>query len=370
MDSSQDAKWTLMQQSWSAGNWERMESLGKELLVGNPHDPDLLSAVGLAIFQQDRREEAKGYFTQAIANDPDHAESHSRMGWYWLRKKKYAKAEECVRRAISIEASDEHFWIQLGRILLVQGNTRVACKCAERALALDAGNVEAIALHTEAESRSDGIGTATPEEREQRLEAALGLEPDNADLHEALGEALEDQGRLREAEERYRESLALDPSRPWLWSKVRRMGLKRDWIDNILSAPWRFGLWLIGEGEFITLFLGLISCAVWVLVCAPISFLYRLLFRVELELLAARGTREVSISPWRRALRFVLLGIAGAVYWTVVWWVVNQENTWWLAGWALRIFLMGLILVCLYWSIRQTISESRHRRTLREFEEE
>lgn len=344
--------------------------MGRELLVSSPNDADLLSAVGLAIFQQERREEAKGYFMQAIVNDPDHADSHSRLGWYWLRKKKYAKAEDSVRRAISIEASDDYYWIQLGRIMLVQGNTRASCKCAERALALDAGNVEAIALHTEAESRGDGIGVATPQQRQERLEAALGLEPDNADLHEALGESLEDQGRLQEAEERYRESLALDPSRPWLWGKVRRMGLKRDWVDRILGSPWRFGLWLIGEGEFITLFLGLISCAVWVLVCAPISFLYRLLFRVELELLAARGTREASIPFWRRILRFVLLGVAGGVYWSIIWWILQQENTWWLAGWAVRILLFGLVLVGLWWAVRETISEGRHRRTLREFEED
>ena len=106
------------------------------------------------------------------------------------------------------------------------------------------------------------VGKVSPLERRERIEGALSLEPDNADLHEALGEAYFDSGRVREAEERFREALALDPSRPWLWRKVRRMGLKRDPIDRVLSAPWRLGLWLLNEGDFAPLLMGLVLCAV------------------------------------------------------------------------------------------------------------
>jgi tetratricopeptide (TPR) repeat protein len=366
VDPAQNAKLQMLHQCWAVGQWERMEMLGRELLVPAPSDADLLNAVGVAVFQLDRRDEARRFFEEAMVNEPDHAPSHSMMGWYWARKKKFKLAEECVRRALAINPSDDDYWVQLGRIMYIQHNYRAAKTCAAKALALEAGNVSAVALDAEADAIADGVGTATPQERRARVESALSLEPENADLHESLGEALEDEGRLREAEERYRESLALDPSRPWLWRKVRRMGLMRDRVDSLLSSPWRLGLWLINEGEFITVFLGLISCVIWAVVCAPIAFLYRLMFRVELEFLAARGTREVSISFGRRILRFVLLGISASVYWLFVWWLTRQDGAWGAAGWGVKVLLFGLVGAGLFFMIRETISESRHRKTLAE----
>jgi Flp pilus assembly protein TadD len=53
-----------------------MEMLGRELLVPTPSDADLLSAVGVAVFQLDRRDEARRFFEEAIVNEPDHAPSH------------------------------------------------------------------------------------------------------------------------------------------------------------------------------------------------------------------------------------------------------------------------------------------------------
>ena len=196
--------------------------------------------------------------------------------------------------------------------MLIQRNFRAAKTCAARTLSLEAENVSAVALDAEADAIADGVGTATPQERRARVESALSLEPENADLHESLG------------------------------------------------------LWLINEGEFIKVFLGLISGAIWAVVCAPIAFLDRLMFRVELEFLAARGTREVRISFGRRILRFVLLGLSASVYWPFVWWLTRQDGVWGVAGWGVKVLLFGLVGVGVLYMIRESIAESRHRKTLGE----
>lgn len=366
VDPVEHAKWQMMQHCWAVGQWERMEALGRELLVTMPRDADLLNAVGVAVFQRDRREEAAAFFREAIVSEPDHASSHAMMGWYWARRKKFSRAEPCLQTAISLEPSNDQFWVELGQIMLIQGNHRGARTCAGKALGLNPENVSAVALDSEAEGLGGGVGQGTPAERRARLEAALAMEPDNSDLHEALGEVFRAEGLLRESEERFRESLALDPSRPWLWRKVRRMGLKRDPVDRVLSGPWRMGLWLLQEGEFITLLLGLLMCGAWALVFGPVSFLYRLLFRVELELLAARGTRSVTVSRGRRVLRLLLLAIAAGCYWALVWWLMQQPVTWIAMKWL----VMGMVFVIvgfgIYYGIREVCCESRHRRTLRE----
>jgi hypothetical protein len=158
---------------------------------------------------------------------------------------------------------------------------------------------------------ADGVGTATPQERRLRVESALSLEPENTDLHESLG------------------------------------------------------LWLINEGEFIKVFLGLISGAIWAVVCAPIAFLDRLMFRVELEFLAARGTREVRISFGRRILRFVLLWISASVYWPFVWWLTRQDGVWGSLAGASKCSSSDWS-ECFFYMIRESIAESRHRKTMGE----
>jgi hypothetical protein len=80
VDPAQNAKLQMLHQCWAGGQWERMEMLGRELLVPTPSDADLLSAVGVAVFQLDRRDEARRFFEEAIVNEPDHAPSHSMMG--------------------------------------------------------------------------------------------------------------------------------------------------------------------------------------------------------------------------------------------------------------------------------------------------
>jgi Flp pilus assembly protein TadD len=202
VEPAESAKWQMMQHCWAVGQWERMEGLGKQLLVTRPSDADLLNAVGVAVFQLGRREEAADYFRDAITSEPDHAPSHSMMAWYWARKRKFSPAEQCLQTAISIDPSNDTYWVELGQVMLMQGNHRGAKTCAAKALALNAENVSAIALESEADGMSDIVGRTAPAERRERVEAALALEPDNADLHEALGEVYHDQGRLREAEER------------------------------------------------------------------------------------------------------------------------------------------------------------------------
>lgn len=369
MESSERAKWQMMQHCWESGQWERMEALGRDLLATMPSDADVLNAVGVAVFQLGRREEAAALFREALVNEPDHAPSHAMMGWYWARRKRFGQAEGCLQTAISIDPTADDFWVDLGQVMLVQGNHRGAKTCAAKALALNAGNAGAVALDAEAERASDGIGRASPSQRRVRIESALAMEPDNPALHEALGEVYQEEGRLREAEERFRESLALDPSRPWLWGKVRRMGLKRDRIDRLLSAPWRFGLWLLSERHFGPLALGLLVCGVWAAVVGPVSFLYRAMFRIELELLAARGTRSASISPGRRAVRLGLLAIAAALYWWLVWWLARLDVTWLVAKWAMFSLIFVLIGAGIFYSVREVRSDMRHRRALRKLEE-
>ena len=368
MDPGQQAKWQLFRQCWSSGHWERMERLGRELLLASPREADLLCGVGVALFQQDNFEEARRFFEDALGNEPDHAGSHRWMGWYWARRKKFPQAEECLRRALAISPGNDSWWIDLGRVFFMQGDGEGSRWCAEKALAVDPGNVNAIALLTESDLAAEGMGRRPPGVLRERLEVALSQEPENANLHETLGEVFENAGRMREAEERYREALALDPGRPWLWRKVRRMGLKRDWVDRALSLLWNIGLWFVAERQVITIVIGLVFCTGWALAFGPISFLYRLLFRVELEFLAARGTREGTISAGRRVLRFAFLTIAAGFYWGFVWWLVRQSWVWPVVGWAGCILVFGVVGcgICFAW--RGSIEGSRHRKTIQELE--
>ena len=100
----------------------------------------------------------------------------------------------------------------------------------------------------------------------------------------------------------------------------------------------------------------------------PISFLYRLMFRVELELLAARGTRSVRVSLGRRILRLLLVAISAALYWSLIWYLINVDGAWTVVGWTAAGAFFLLMAVGCYFGLREFRSDLRHRKALRELD--
>ena len=93
-------------------------------------------------------------------------------------------------RAIAIEPRSDKFHVHFGSVLIDQDKIEEAAAAAERALALNADNHDAVNLMGRiAFERGDLPGAMTHYRR------AIALKPDLADAHNNMGNALKELGR-------------------------------------------------------------------------------------------------------------------------------------------------------------------------------
>jgi tetratricopeptide (TPR) repeat protein len=142
--------------------------------IGGVESPDALYEAGLAHMRAERHLDAQLCCRQALAVDPDHADTLHLMGQLSLHAKQYDLAVEWLSRAIRREARPAYL-ASLGTALLNQGRREDALKAFDK---------------------------------------AVQLQPDDADLWTKLGNALVEVERPADAILSFEQALKLDP-RHW-----------------------------------------------------------------------------------------------------------------------------------------------------------
>ena len=140
---------------------------------------------GLTLLEEGNLEEAERVLAEAREKSLDDPEITGGLGLIRLRQGRHAEAKELFERALGLDADNRSKWESLAA-------TATFWKLmGESSAARDAKN---------------------PDIAEDKVRAALRLEPDNAEGLALLGGILSDRGNLAEAEKHYRESLRLDPA--------------------------------------------------------------------------------------------------------------------------------------------------------------
>ena len=139
--------------------------------IGGVESPDALYAAGLAHMRAERHLEAQLCCRQALAVDPDHADTLHLMGQLSLHAKQYDLAVEWLSRAIRREPKPAYL-ASLGTTLLNQGRREDAFKIFDK---------------------------------------AVQLQPDDADLWTSLGNALVELERPADAILSFQQALKLNP---------------------------------------------------------------------------------------------------------------------------------------------------------------
>jgi tetratricopeptide (TPR) repeat protein len=109
----------------------------KDLRTRHPEVADIPAILGHAYMEQGRWDHAEEMFKEALARNPNHAESLSNLAYiYATRGINLPKAIELSRKAISLEGLRPEFHHTLGWALFKTGEVRQAIGALERALAL------------------------------------------------------------------------------------------------------------------------------------------------------------------------------------------------------------------------------------------
>lgn len=165
------------------------EAMIRGALATPPHDPGLLTTLGLALRRQLRFSEALRAFDAAIAEAPDYAVAWLERGFTLHQGNSLRLADASYRRAAMLDAHQAPAFAGVASIAASQGETAVAREFAGKALAIDPHDAVA---HC-AIARCDTAG-GDPGASVDRLQALLqhpGLTAENHSAAQSLlGDAL------------------------------------------------------------------------------------------------------------------------------------------------------------------------------------
>lgn len=152
-------------------------------------------------------EGATSYFTLAADTDPESPNPWAALGDMAREDGHHEDALRCYREALDRdpEAADVH--VQLGYVLLETEQPHAAEQAFLKALESDPAEYSAYLGLSECYR----MGGRT-EDQARMVKEALALAPEDGDVWNAQGVALEVQGLLEEATEAYDKALALDPN--------------------------------------------------------------------------------------------------------------------------------------------------------------
>jgi tetratricopeptide (TPR) repeat protein len=215
---------------------ERAFRRGLELA---PDDVDLHNALGWTLFQDGRPREAVGEYEAALRLDPDHVKSHNNLALALVELGRLDEAAQHFGRSLAIEPTAE-IYSDLGFIKARLGRSDEAFADYRKALALDpdcaSAHVNLAVAFVQQGAFADAEGhyrQALPErptaetynglgfvlarqgrtaEAIAEFHRAIDADPRFVPAYNNLADALVAQGKLTEAEDYYRRSLAEKPS--------------------------------------------------------------------------------------------------------------------------------------------------------------
>ena len=217
------------------GRLEHAEEALRDALREEPDDPLAHGILARVLLDLDRADEALESASTTIALAPDLSLGHVARAQALLSLGRFDEAEDSAHEAIRVDPEDPDPWVLLTGSFLGRGRLEDALSAADKALSLDpesetARGLRAFAL---AMSRSE---TGWQEAADQTLAVA----PGSSLAHVFSGQAHLVRGGEREAAERFREALRLDPT-----SELAQEGLADAMkASHPLFRPlFRFFLW-------------------------------------------------------------------------------------------------------------------------------
>ncbi len=173
----------------------------------SPDLPILRQNLGNAFRTVARHADARAAYQEALWLEPDNASLHYHMGLTLKGEGKLEEAQTWYKLAVALDANNTFYWQQLAFLYAEREEFAEAISCWERVIELSPGEQPTAYL---------GLGMALQEEGRlaeamERYEAAIQLQPDFAEAYLHIGGVHELLGRMDDAEAAFRNALRLQP---------------------------------------------------------------------------------------------------------------------------------------------------------------
>jgi protein O-GlcNAc transferase len=189
-----------------AGRWLEAHQLYKQVLAGNPNEPDALRLLGQLTFKSGNSKMAAELIGRAIELRPGAVDFHVDLGRIYFVQGDFVRAIGSFRRAVQLDPFEKaETQFELARALAAAGENGEASQVTER-LICQKPTADLLALHG-----SLLLATGRVQQAMDRLLAAVELEPQRADLLSTYALALQQRGDFELAEKQYRAALGINP---------------------------------------------------------------------------------------------------------------------------------------------------------------
>ncbi len=181
--------------------------LHKLILLAPPASTFSEAQALLGEFKRDLgdRDGAISYFTMAADTDPNAANPWAALGEMAREDERWEDALRCYREALARDPEAADLQVQLGYILLEAGTVKDAEHTFCKALEADPSEYSAYLGLSECARKAQ-----RPEDQLRMVKEAMTLAPDDPDVWNAHGVALEVSHRFEEATQAYNKALGLD----------------------------------------------------------------------------------------------------------------------------------------------------------------
>ena len=194
---------------WKAHEYQSAVKVFDALIAANPKNADYRVRYGQFFFERYDPEEAVKLFSEAIEIDPKNARAHLGLATV-LAEQFSGKANESADKALELDPKLHEAHALKARIALEDDDPKKAAEEADAALAIDAGDVEAIAVHTAIDLLKDHDSTWT---------AKLG---NRAKGFETVAHFFIINRRYEDGIAYYRKAISADPE---LWTAHSELGV-------------------------------------------------------------------------------------------------------------------------------------------------
>jgi tetratricopeptide (TPR) repeat protein len=330
------------------GNLERLETVARRYLAGNPNDATAHYYLTLALIDLQKRKEARAHLDALLALEPDSLRVQIAAVCYYGTGREWRKMRRHLAEGLRL-GPDVAFFHHYAAIADVNsGKLKSAKANIDRARALDPDSAEIANLHI----RIHGVEKNSPDDAVRKIEAyrnALSLDPHNAAIHHSIGETyLEELDDPVEAERHFREALRVEPAERVYQRDLFQAVAKRSLVYRLVSIPSRsiqrllmMGLALIRQPwrillllfVFLILWQWIVGAMVWLVITTllfwPGGKVYEWLLVSEIKRGTAASDRELKLwfrlhrqSMWVRFSVFVGMNLA---FWAGIFLLLNIE---------------------------------------------
>jgi Flp pilus assembly protein TadD len=223
------------------GNYPGAVRLYRRGLEIEPRNVELLNAIGFALFQDGKSQEASVELEKALAIDPKHWKAHNNMALASIDLGELELAEAHYRESLAIQPQPA-IYNDLGFVLERLGMTDDAAAAYRKALELDPGLSSAHYNLGTSMARSGAYAAA-----EKHFRAALRTNP-NAQTYTGLGVVLARQGRVDEAVTSLQSAIEADPKNDVARQELAQLQASQGHTDEARRAMELAGKAGLGAG--------------------------------------------------------------------------------------------------------------------------